>query len=111
MVEVTQRAKDAWAKFVNCQADITFGDSSRMDKQLEVLARFEAEIRTDATAQIAALEAQCEALTGALSNTTRLLQRYRQETPPGHSPSMICHEADDALINARAALAQHKGDA
>lgn len=27
----------------------------------------------------------------------KILQRYRNETPAGHSPSMICHEADEIL--------------
>lgn len=26
-----------------------------------------------------------------------LLVRYRKETPPGHSPHMICHKVDQAL--------------
>lgn len=37
----------------------------------------------------------------------KLLRRYRYETPPGHSPHMICHEADELLSTLTAALAQH----
>ena len=55
------------------------------------------------------LKKECDALAGALGKTTRLLRRYREETPPGHSPSMICHEADAALITARAELAKYEG--
>lgn len=45
--------------------------------------------------QQAELLAQAEALAA-------LLQRYRDETPLGHSPHMICHEADQALTAFRA---------
>lgn len=47
----------------------------------------------------------------ALKEARGLLNRYRQETPPGHSPHMICHKADEALARIGALLAQATGEA
>ena len=49
--------------------------------------------------QQAELLAHAEAMAG-------LLQRYRDETPSGHSPHMICDEADQALTAFRDALSR-----
>jgi hypothetical protein len=35
-----------------------------------------------------------------------LLIRYRNETPPGHSPHMICHVVDAAIEHARTLIKQ-----
>jgi hypothetical protein len=40
----------------------------------------------------------------ALDGVTAVLIRYRKETPPGHSPHMICHVADTAIEKALALL-------
>lgn len=48
--QITQAAQDAWSALVNCEEDKCFGSLSRIDKQLRVLARFEAEIRAQAEA-------------------------------------------------------------
>ena len=48
-----------------------------------------AEAKVDAT-ELARLRADNTEL-------RRLLTRYRNETPLGHQPSMIAHEADEAL--------------
>jgi hypothetical protein len=41
----------------------------------------------------------------ALDGVTAVLIRYRKETPPGHSPHMICHVADTAIEKGLALLA------
>jgi hypothetical protein len=38
----------------------------------------------------------------ALKEAARLLRRYRAETPLGHQPHMIAHEADAAIARAAA---------
>lgn len=47
---VTQAARDTWSALARCQTDRYFGKRTKMDKELEVLARFEAEIRQSAEA-------------------------------------------------------------
>ena len=42
-------------------------------------------------------EAALEKAREKLHEAIRLLVRYRQETPPGHQPHMISHEADAAI--------------
>ena len=42
----------------------------------------------------------------ALKLARQLLWRYRYETPIGHQPYMICHEADEAFERIDKALAQ-----
>ena len=42
----------------------------------------------------------------ALKLARQLLWRYRHETPIGHQPYMICHEADEAFERIDKALAQ-----
>jgi len=43
------------------------------------------------------LRKRAEAAELALANALRLLKRYRTETPLGHQPHMIAHEADAAI--------------
>lgn len=54
----------------------------------------------------AALSAQTspDALREAAVGCYTLLKRYREETPPAHSPHMICHIADTAIAEFEAAL-------
>ena len=42
----------------------------------------------------------------ALQQARQLLWRYRHETPIGHQPYMICHQADEAFERIDEALAQ-----
>ena len=42
----------------------------------------------------------------ALKLARQLVWRYRHETPIGHQPYMICHEADEAFERIDKALAQ-----
>ena len=42
----------------------------------------------------------------ALKLSRQLLWRYRHETPMGHQPHMICHQADEAFDRIDEALAQ-----
>jgi len=77
------------------------------------------EYRADATAakdaQIAALEAQCEAMAGALDELANREQEYRiihdikgdGHRDTGRAWDLMCRAGNAA----RAALAQHKGDA
>jgi hypothetical protein len=60
--------------------------------------------------QCESLSARVAELAEALEQTTDLLARYREETPPGHSPHMICHLADAAIEKSRTAL-RTEGDA
>lgn len=45
----------------------------------------------------AAVEAAVKAVLQHRAEAVRLLKRYRLETPLGHQPHMIAHEADAAL--------------
>jgi hypothetical protein len=65
-------------------------------------------ILTNEAADRGAREATAPLL-AALEEAERLLRRYRHETPVGHQPHMICHEADETLATITAALAKHKG--
>ena len=51
-------------------------------------------------------EAPASPKDAALKLARQLLWRYRHETPMGHQPHMICHQADEAFERIDAALAQ-----
>lgn len=50
-----------------------------------------------------AIAAERDALAARLAEALRLLRRYRTETPLGHQPHMIAHEADAVLRTADSA--------
>jgi len=49
--------------------------------------------------------------TEALKLADKVISRYRNETPIGNQPHMICHIADEALAAIREVLANHSGGA
>ena len=49
-----------------------------------------------------------EEVVAVLREVTDLLTRYRNETPLGHSPHMIYHVADEAIVKACTLLARVK---
>ena len=59
--------------------------------------------RSQADAILAALDAAGKAVVerNTLLEALRLLRRYRNETPLGHQPHMIAHEADALLAAAK----------
>lgn len=74
-----------------------------------VRERFGLEVQASVAAALAERDAQIAGLVEALRLTTQILQRYRTETPSGHSPHMIAFQADTALLGATAELAKHEG--
>jgi hypothetical protein len=82
------------AEIVKAMARVMFGDLHWTEQSRQ-------------TAQAALAAQRAMGLVLVPVDAVRLLKRYREETPPGHSPHMICQEVDRVL--AMIAAAQGEG--
>lgn len=81
----------------------------KIQRGLEEAARWQAGEGTAKVHRVPVSVVDDDALVERLWEVTALLKRYRNETPSGHSPHMICHLADAAIERAEAALSDQQG--
>lgn len=61
-------------------------------------------VGNDLEQRLTAVTAERDELRFLLAAATNTLRRYRNESPPGHQPHMICHVADEIIAKSEAAL-------
>jgi hypothetical protein len=86
-----------WREYSDADLDVIFPEMrDTIEAQAKRIAELEGELLvcehnfTGAAIELDERREQCEELAA-------LLRRYRKETPLGHQPHMIAHQADEAL--------------